>query len=112
MFCLARPQLPGGGLKSSNKVIVFGCGYAMCVINWQFVQRARGWERSRDGSSGFWIKQALDETLKEIGLSSLKSKQTEAIFAVMAGKYTLPTGYGKSAHATLVTHDCYAVART
>ena len=39
---------------------------------------------------------ALDEAVKEMGLSSLKSKQTEAIFAVVAGKDTLPTGYGKS----------------
>ena len=54
------------------------------------------------------IKQALEETVKEMGLSSLKSKQTEAIFAVVAGKYSFvsfPTGYGKSAqqHLSLMT---------
>ena len=54
------------------------------------------------------IKQALEETEKEMGLSSLKSKQTEAIFAVVVGKYTFvsfPTGYGKSAqqHLSLMT---------
>ena len=58
--------------------------------------------------SGPEIKQALDETVKEMGLSSLKSKQTEAIFAVVAGKYTFvsfPTWYGKSAqqHLSLMT---------
>ena len=45
--------------------------------------------------SGLEIKQALDETVKEMDLSSLKSKQMEAIFVVVAGKYTFvsfPTG--------------------
>ena len=64
----------------------FGCGYAMFVINWQFVQRARSYlagsdrEMAAAAFSGPEIKQVLDETVKEMGLSSLKSKQTEAIY--------------------------------
>ena len=45
------------------------------------------------------MHQALKETVSEMGLFELKSKQTEAILTVLAGKDTfvsLPTGYGKS----------------
>ena len=45
------------------------------------------------------IQRALNEAVIEMGLSSLKPKQTEAILAIVAGKDTfvsLPTGYGKS----------------
>lgn len=42
---------------------------------------------------------AIDQTVKQMGLSPLKEKQTEAILSVVARKDTfvsLPTGYGKS----------------
>ena len=45
------------------------------------------------------IQQALNKAVIEMGLSSLKPKQTEAILAIVAGKdifVSLPTGYGKS----------------
>ena len=70
------------------------------------------WQQRLLLCSGPEIKQALDETVKEMGLSSLKSKHTGSIFAVVAGKYrskltfvSFPTGYGKSAqqHLSLMT---------
>jgi len=45
------------------------------------------------------IWQALIDTIKGMGLVTLKAKQTEAVLAVVAGKDTfvlLPTRYGKS----------------
>ena len=45
------------------------------------------------------IQRALNEAVRELGLSSLKAKQTEAILTIVAEKDTflsLPTGHGKS----------------
>ena len=45
------------------------------------------------------FSEALAETIKELGLSSLKPKQVEAIQAFVNGNdvfVSLPTGYGKS----------------
>ena len=45
------------------------------------------------------LSEILAETIKELGLSSLKPKQEEAIRAFVSGKdvfVSLPTGYGKS----------------
>ena len=45
------------------------------------------------------VHKALDKTISEMGLFSLKEEQTEDVFSIVAGKdtlVTLPTGYGKS----------------
>ena len=45
------------------------------------------------------IKRVMNETVTEIGLNSLKPKQTEALLAFVSGRDTfvsLSTGYGKS----------------
>lgn len=45
------------------------------------------------------LSQALAEATEEIGVSSLKLKQVEAIYAFVEGNdvsVSLPTGYGKS----------------
>ena len=51
------------------------------------------------------IKQALEETVKEMGLSSLKSKQTEAIFCGWQIYFCIiPHRVWQVCTATLVTH--------
>ena len=52
---------------------------------------------------------ALDKTVEDVGLSSLKPKQVEAIEAFIAGNDTfviLPTGYGKSVIYAILPKLC------
>lgn len=45
------------------------------------------------------VQAALEKTIEELGLHTLKPKQREAVEAFIAGRDTfviLPTGYGKS----------------
>ena len=45
------------------------------------------------------VQRVVNDTVREMGLSTLKPKQMEAVLAFLDGKDTfvsLPTGYGKS----------------